>query len=430
MPDLRILPLVAVAMSVATTGCVSSRLFERLGLAEKEVAEKREALEDSLDRPKKRLTWKRACALMDANNVQLRQARQRQKDYERERKRFVFDQINPRISAIANLSSVLGELSDVDNDDYGIRLFANFRVPNPISTYARRYSLELRYYMGALSLHELERRLKANLYGEFVRHSTTPPQADALNQGNYRGDDLQALMGAIESREQRAYSKKSRDRNLRASLNRLLNTHGENWDPDVSTLPDISYAHRLDRIDPDKGFGRLALKQAAGQFEVALASKWKIKLDELPNFNAGVSLPTVYDSRFDQDGFDAEDTRLFFSLNKGFDLSGREALRAQKAEDRYIMAKESLNARMEREIHRLEGAKQQYRMLLKEEGRLNQQLKWMKRNPPSEGSPAMVIQRVRDLLALKEKLQSNKLKQQQLDLEFWVWDENYWKSPF
>ena len=415
-----------LALTVLVSACVNRRFDRRLSQAEQQVENDRSALEDTVDSATRHLDWERACRLMGEKNQRLRLGREQLADLERQRKRFALDQISPRLSAVANLSSALGSLAQLDDRDYGIRLFGSFNIPNPITVYARRYSLELQYYQSALSLHELERRLKATLYGQFLRYEAL----EQIETGKPEQGNLTGIWERAFSRERDELNEQRRMRSLRLYLNETLNTPGENWAPDVSSLPKISYANELSRLKPEKGYGRLALKQAAGQVEASLANLWRLKLERLPSFSTGVSVPTLYDSGLDENGFEADEVRLFGSLNESFDLSGREAESARQAEQRAILVQESLRSRLEREIYILDEAKQNYRNLLSERDKMLKLLRWMEKNPPPGGGPKVVLKRINEASALRVRLKQNELQRRQLDLEFWIWDEEYWKSPF
>lgn len=418
-----------LAIAVLVSGCVHRRFESRLAQAEQKVLDERSALANTVDYGAKPLDWEAACRLMQEKNQRIRLGREQVADLERQRKRFALDQISPRLIAVANLSSALGSLSQLDDRAYGIRLFGSFNVPNPLTAYARRYSLELQYYQSVLSLHELERRLKASLYGQFLRYRALEAM-EAMETAKPGQENLTGIMERTLNRKRNELNAQRRRGSMRLYFNQTLNTPGENWAPVVSSLPDISYENKLSRLEPDKGYGRLALKQAAGQVEASLANLWRLKLEKLPSFSTGVSVPTLYDSSFDENGFSADEVRLFGSMNKSFDLSGRQADSAREAEQRAILVQESLRSRLESEIYLLDETKENYRILLDERDKIVNALRWMEKNPPPGGSPKVVLERINERSVLRTRLQQNELQRRQLDLEFWVWDEEYWKSPF
>lgn len=427
----RVGALCLLLLIAGSPSCVESRFGLRIADAERKVYEERDSLDESTQKKGRRLDWKTACKLLDTGNQSLRQARNTHAEIERDRKRFVIDQFNPRIAALANLSSALGSLSELKDDNYGIRLYGTFTVPNPISSYARRYSLELQYYQSTLSVHEQERRLQANLYGRFLMYASATNTTSTLETQTATNSSYLALLEKEIDETRSSINERDKLQNLRIAINQLLNTPGENWIPDVGTLPNISYENKLARLDPKRGYGLLAVKQAAGQIEASLANLWRIKMDKLPSFSTGIGIPTLYDSRLEgDDEFDLEETRLFGSLNKSYDFtnSGKES--AMKAEERARFVQDNLRLRLEREIYQLDRAKVNYKLLVREGDALQQSLNWMRRNPPPGSNSEVLMKRLRDELSTRSRLERNELQRRQMDLEFWIWDESYWKSPF
>lgn len=419
-----------VLLIAGCPGCVESRFGQRVADAQRKVHQERDALEESAQKKGQRLDWKTACKLLDTGNPTLRQARNTHAQIERDRKRFAIDQFSPRIAALANLSSALGNLSELKEDNYGIRLYGTFIIPNPLASYARRYSLELQYYQSSLSVHELERRLQANLYGRFLMYAHATDTTSTLDPQTATNASWFGLLEKEIAETRSSVNERDKLRNLRIAINQLLNTPGENWIPDAGTLPDISYEGKLARLDPKRGYGLLAVKQAAGQIEASLANLWRVKMDKLPSFSTGISIPTLYDSRFDEDGFDVQETRLFGSLNKSYDFTGRRRESATRAEERARYVQENLRARLEREIYQLDRAKEDYKLLVRERDAMQKSLSWMRRNPPPGSSSEVLMKRLRDELSMRSRLRRNELQRKQMDLEFWIWDESYWTSPF
>lgn len=419
-----------VLLIAGCPGCVESRFGQRVADAERKVYLERDALEESAQKKGRRLDWKTACKLLDAGNPTLRQARNTHAQIERDRKRFAIDQFSPRIAALANLSSALGSLSELKDDNYGIRLYGTFIIPNPLASYARRYSLELQYYQSALSAHEMERRLQANLYGRFLMYAHATETTSTLEPQTATNASWFGLLEKEIAETRSSVNERDKLRNLRIVLNQLLNTPGENWIPDAGTLPDISYEGKLARLDPKRGYGLLAVKQAAGQIEASLANLWRVKMDKLPSFSIGISIPTLYDSRLDEDGFNVQETRLFGSLNKSYDFTGSRRESATRAEERARYVQENLRLRLEREIYQLDRAKENYKLLVRERDAMQKSLRWMRRNPPPGSSSEVLMKRLRDELSMRSRLGRNELQRKQMDLEFWIWDESYWTSPF
>lgn len=412
------------------SGCVADRLKGRISDATDEVRREQASLLDSGGKAESKLDWKSACKFLEENNPRLREARLSHSQLERERNRFVIDQLSPRLAAVANLSSALGDLAKLQDDNYGIRLYGTFSIPNPLTAYARRYSLELKYYQSALALHELERRLKVSLYGHFLNHGYALDQFSSKELSSRSNASWRDLLEGEIQRSKSRYTKLDRMQQLRISLNQLLNTPSENWIPDIGSLPDISYEGKLKSLRPDRGYGLLAVKQAAGQVEASLANLARVKMEKLPSFSTGISVPTLYDTVTDQDSLDGRDLRLFGSLNESFDFTGQETESTKRAEERARFVQESLRSRMEQEIHSLDRAKRNYEALCSERDLLQRSLRWIRDEPPPGSNSKVLLKRLEEERGLVDRLKRNEQQRRQYDLEFWVWDETYWKSPF
>ena len=373
------------------------------------------------------LNWTGAVALIEENNISYQQAQTRLAQLEEDRKKFYWQQLSPRLFAVANLSTALGEISNLSNDNYGVRLFGSISVPEPLGLYARRYALELNYYQASLDFELLKRRLHSNLYASFRTQ-------EQIERGEKEIRDIKlptSVEELLASRSTKANAEstlKSQQERSQLALNNILNTPGQAWRPVTKSAPSISYRNRLDQVTTQNGYGRLALKQAAGQLESSLARLWRLKFNRLPSFSTGVSLPTLYDSRIDTDP-EIGDIRLFGSMNKSFDLSGRQARSARVAEERVKLLRSQLTQRLERENYNLQRVKSNYAELIRKEQKLKQQISREKATlPPSQ--PELILKHVSNIKNLLTQLENNQLAQAKLDLEFWVWDDNYWDSPF
>lgn len=153
-------------------------------------------------------------------------------------------------------------------------------------------------------------------------------------------------------------------------------------------------------------------------------------MEKLPSFSTGISVPTLYDTVTDQDSLDGRDLRLFGSLNESFDFTGQETESTKRAEERARFVQESLRSRMEQEIHSLDRAKRNYEALCSERDLLQRSLRWIRDEPPPGSNSKVLFKRLEEERGLVDRLKRNEQQRRQYDLEFWVWDETYWKSPF
>lgn len=419
----------AVGVIALLSGCVKPRLDKRLDESYREIEKLLGAAAASSREAKTRsLSWNAAVKLMSENNLGYEQARNRLADLEEDRSRFYWQQLSPRLLAIGSLSSALGDISNLSSSDAGVRLFGSIAIPEPVGLYARRYALELQYYQASLDLELLKRRLHASLYASFLTQKTLDLEEQTRKRAKAPVSLEELLAGNPTTAESTQALAQRQQRSLQLNLNNLLNTPGQAWSPLPSTMPKLSYRERLPQVTVENGYGRIALKQAAGQLESSLALLWQLKYDRLPTLSTGVAIPTLYDTTSDSDP-EIADIRLFGSMNKSFDLTRRDARAARNAERRVELLRSQLSLRLERESFNLLRVKESYKNLIEKEDKLQNQLSRLLENPPP-GQPALVLEYFSELARIQGQLYNNQLTQGQLDMEFWIWDENYWGSPF
>ena len=409
--------------------CVRGRLEKRLDSSYQEVVEIQEKAQTSSKTPAS-LTWNTASKLLLEKNTIYQRSSHQLEELEEERKWFYWRQLNPRLSAVSNLSTALGEISNLRENNVGIRLLGNISIPQPFTLYASRYTLELRYYQAKLDHELLNRRLHSNLYAAFLNQEQLN-----IDRSSVKKEDapltLQELITKAKSRSQSEISENlllTRQQRIQSSLERLLNNLEQEMTPLPHTLPNISYRKKLDHLNTSKGYGSLALKQAAGQLEASLATLWQLKFQRLQSFNTGVSLPTLYDSQTNAEP-DFSQIRLFGSLNETFDLTGADARRARVTERRVELLRNQITTRLYTENENLTLAKEKYQGLLVAEKEINKRLRLIKKIPP-KGDSQNISEYLSEIESLRQQDLKTKQNLRRLDLEFWIWDEDYWTSPF
>lgn len=421
--------LLVLIVPVLLNGCAKSRLTRKLDESLKEIEKLQETATASVTAgDQQSLTWDRAVRLMTENNLGYQQARNRLDDLEEDRRQFYWQQLSPRLLGIASLSSALGDISNLSDNAAGVRLFGSIAIPEPVGLYARRYSLELQYYQASLDLELLKRRLHASLYGSFLTQRTLNLEEESRKQIQAPITLDELLAGNQNTSDSAQALAQQQKRALQLNLNNLLQTPGQLWTPLPATMPQQSYRDRLAQVTVANGYGRIALKQAAGQLESSLALLWQLKHSRLPILSSGVALPTLYDTTAENSP-EIGDIRLFGSMNQSFDLTRRDARSARNAERRVELLKSQLGQRLEREAFNLLRAKTRYQELIEKEETLRKQLSRLRRNPPP-AQPKLIFDYFSELNRIRAQLHNNQLTQGQLDMEFWIWDENYWGSPF
>ena len=412
-------------VSVIFPGCVKSSSEKRLGKSLREVQQLQQELNNAQSIATQNLDWQRASQFLITRNLTFLQSSRRLEALEKDRKRFLWRQLSPQLGAVANLNTALGEIASLAENSAGFRLLGSIRFPQPLSLYSRRYALELQYITAKLDHETLRRRLFSNLYSAFLKQE----QLNYRAQVKPLSEDQQALSalllsGALEKKS--SEEKLKREYNaLRLQINNLLDTPGENFLLLTKTAPRINYAKSFENFEFGKDFGYLGLQQAAVRLESSYAQLQQINFERIPSLSLGVSLPTLYDSQNPDNRPELSNIRLFGSLNDSFRFDGQGAENREDAKNRAYSIRRNLYRSVEREINALNRLKANYEKLLAAEESLKAQLAYLEKIPPLTQS-ASILQRVEKADSLREQIRQNKLSQNQLDLEFWVWDERVW----
>lgn len=372
------------------------------------------------------LTWQVALKLLKENNLSYRRANERLDELYEDRKKFAWRQLDPRVRPILSLSSSLDDLASLSLRSKSFSVFGTVNLPSPTQIYAERYALELRIYQSEIDLLLLERRLQAVLYSYFLLNQTLTNRVDDGEAFTDDNDSVDGLIAELLREEKTERQQRQREAQLRVQLNTLLNTPGRHWRPQAMSLPRISYENELHKLRPDKGYGLLALRMAAGQVEAGKVRIKQAKLARWPLLSSAVSMPTLYDSRDNRD-FDIGDSGLFGSMGKTFDFNNRDARRIEQAQENSYYVWSSLRQRLEREESNLQRLKENYKVLIKSRAMLRREKEWLNQNIP-DGRGDLLLNHFESLKKNKDQMTQNSMAIRQLDLQFWIWDEAYWES--
>ena len=253
-------------------------LFEKLEEATEQVHSEQINYSTNPNLSPSSLSWKQALQLLEEKGSQHTRGLAQLQELEKERKNFYWEQLNPRLSAVANLGTAIDEISSLGSDTINFRLLGNIAIPKPFTLYAERYALELQYYQAQLNFEQSQRRSIAELYRTFLAQGdinyNTHLQSTRLNPPLTPDNILQSLSQTKETQQLQA---KARQRQITRRLNTLFSTPGQNWKPVSETLPNLGYRKRFNKLSFKDGFGRLGLKQAAAQIEANRANVSRTK---------------------------------------------------------------------------------------------------------------------------------------------------------
>jgi hypothetical protein len=330
------------------------------------------------------------------------------------------------MAAFLNISKGFNTLTDLDTDNLNASILGSFNIPNPFEFYASLYSAALQAQNARWSQELDERRAYTELYAAFLDAIALKEESVAMER---RKQAFSIAKSADPTKAFYAFTREvdGLERRMighRGNVNRLLNTPGKNWNL-TGSIPLISYRDRYRDVKIGEYFGKMALNLYAVRIESSIMQTQRVKYQQWPSISFGLSNPPLYTSSGNS-GFNSDDMTLFSGANKSLDVTdigGRQAI--QDAETRLKYTREQLLLSMERETVRILQAKKSYGQLLAEERRLEAAMKRLDRPSSSEADIVM-----KDLASRSElELQLIQTRRQigQLDLQYLIWDERFWK---
>ena len=415
-------------LPISLVSCVGPTLSRQLtGSAAERAIEFRAMLDRVETAPLRPIPWQKAHQRMLQENLALRQSHKMLVDAQKLTRRQWLSLV-PRTAGFLNITQNLGNAKSFGGESLATNLVASFNIPNPFEFYAMLYGAALQAQDAQWSNQLDARRAYAELYSAFMEAATLRKeeaslerQRQALMAGDISADFPKALTGVINE----ASSLKNRRLSHRSNVNRLLNTPGGNWDL-VGAPPSLSYRTRYRTIKIGRDFGMLALNLYVIQIESAILETERVKFQRWPSLSFGLSNPPLYSSN-QSNRFSGENFVLFAGAYKSLeinDLGNRESIR--DAEYRLRVTREQLQMSMEREATRLLQIRDAYDQLLKEERHLEVAIKQL--DHPATSETKAVLADLELLSQLEMQLLQVKRQIKQLDLQYLIWDELFWKS--
>lgn len=407
-------------------GCVTAPLDRQLAATSATQTEDFKSMVERVrSAPKTAISWEHAYQRMCQDNLPLRQSRQQLVEAQKQSRRLWWSLV-PRVAGFLSIGTSISSLTNLSGEDINARLIANFNIPSPFEFYASLYGAALQK-QNALWSHELDkRRAYAQLYAAFIDARALDEALAALDRQQHAlaNADLSNLDKALKNLSTAVENMERRRLYQRSNVNQLLNTPGGNWNL-TGNLPRVSYRDRYRQMKIGEDFGKLALNLYAVQIEGAILGVERVKFQQWPTINFGLSNPPFYSNQ--GSSYSSDNMSLFSGTSKSVDLpdlGGRENIR--DAETRLKFTREQLRQRMEYEATRVLQIVSSYDQLLNEEARLQRALKRMAR--PDSSDPEIVLKDLEAYSQCELQLIETQRQIQQMDLQLLIWDERFWKS--
>ena len=225
---------------------------------------------------------------------------------------------------------------------------------------------------------------------------------------------------AMEKRKERLIISQER---FRVQLNRFFNSPGKHW-AITGSPPTISYKKKLNSLLFKSGYGTLGTKLQAIQIEGSILQSNNAKMQRLPSIDLAVSAPNLYNSAEDQNfSFNGDDYSMFSSLSKSikpYDLLDKKIL--TDSQRRAKTTRDALMLQMESETSQLAINKRTYKRLLIEKSQMKATIRNLMDIRYEDSTQISGYREV------TQQLENLNYQLTQLDLQFWIWDEDYWKN--
>ena len=410
--------------------CVQNRLENRLaGHSAQQRVTLKSLHSAHSNKDREELSWVEATKMLEQQNLTLRRARE-QVAYAKKQRKDQWLSLIPKINGFVGLSQSFSDLASLSSDDIDARVLASFNLPNPIRFYGQSYALALQELQAEWSYELTRRQLYIQLYTMFIEENLLSRRLQkslrderSRSQGSVEGLTANLVSSAQERRVvERAWSYH------RIALNRLLNTPGRHWRPTGKT-PTVSYKSKYKDLHLGEKFGKLALKLQTLQIESAALSIMNVKLRQLPSLSQGITSPVLFSSdEGSRSELSADNFFLFAGVSKVFDLTdiaGKKDLR--KAQVRAEYTRDQLKLTMASEIQRLDLLKKSYSRLLAEQSKLEKSMVAL-RKKKSGGAFETIFDEYKKYRDLDEENISLDTQIARMDIQFWLWDDVYWKK--
>jgi hypothetical protein len=109
-------PAVFGLLAFLLFGCAKQKLRERLDDAQRKAISDQIEYAESTDSAEIKLSWQQALKILRNRNPEIKRGTTRLHDVTQERRRFLWRELSPRLSAVASLSSALGQIASVEEE--------------------------------------------------------------------------------------------------------------------------------------------------------------------------------------------------------------------------------------------------------------------------------------------------------------------------
>ncbi len=287
--------------------------------------------------PVRSLSWERAIALLEEQNLEMQRARKNVKEAQNQRDR-VYRQFIPLVDIgyyfnTALMKSEGRSYSNYSNFDVNII----FSLPDLMRLPVDHYTRSLTLFKAEQDLEQKRRELVAKLWQAFRESYLEQRKRDTEDAGT----DARMADKELKERERTLQSREKTQ-----SLCALLNDYTARWQPNAVTMPKVSWRQYREKAQvPDA----LTQTQMALALEAARLQKLGVVVRYLPSARVNFYSPSLFSvSGGTTDGFLSGETDVRMNLNTYLQLDTRMEIWSEwaMAKENYHLVQQELTQKM------------------------------------------------------------------------------------
>ncbi len=424
-----LIPILALIL-LSLTSCIQARLEKRLQRHQASLIQDQIAIETALKQNDvKSITWEKAIELIHERNSTYKQSLNSIELAKRNQRRQWWS-LAPRIGTFINVSSSLSELSNINSDSISASIFSNLNVPNPYAFHAQLYANKLQILGSELRHENNKRTVYISLYSLYRDQEIHSLEKQRFNQLLENLDKLNLEEWEVQFRNVTRLKKtiKRREHAIRQRFNTIFNTPGEGPWKIVGPVPSIDYSQQFETLKLNHNdYGKLGFMQHILEIELNALTLARAKVQRAPALNFNLDTPPLFNNNSNQ-SFDSDTINLFTGASKTLDL--RDPLDLEKLRDtkeRVTRSRQALKIQISNELIRFDQLKENYSENLQNIARIEKTLSQMTHEQLEGFSNKQFIEFSQSFHDLNKELTESRHRKKALELEFWKWDESYWK---
>lgn len=380
--------------TLALALCCGCSLQQRIDKAMGKIEEAYATSQTWEELPLRTLSWQQALQMIEEQNLELRQQKDRVRESERD-ELSVYTQMIPGVTYYSYFTSSLRDLTNqVNSNQLASTVNINFSIPTLTQIPYRVYASKATTYAHMKAVEGKKRELTAALY-KLVRSKELADALQALeSESDSDKEDSQANAKSISAPGENKWGE----------IAKLLGNAQARWVILPESMPHVTlekYAHRLDKLDP------LVVCQFALRLEQARMIQYGIALQYLPTIDTSLYSPSLFSSSggtYSGTFLDSKDTKLNLNINYSLDTDMELWNRFMRSKERYEQTKQEIAGQLKDYRNKLRTMRQSYSEYSLWRSVMQKRLAFLRQGVP--GSAEEYLTRRKDIYAIRKELLS------------------------